>query len=152
MGAVVTLVKEKTDDMVSVKDAAMLLGAGYSTVNRWVYDGKIPACKVKGSKTHYIKIDDLNSFEQNGSIRKRGCKKKVRSSVEILETMSDTQQELLLEAYAATAKLLAITFDIDQIGMIKATLNNLINNDETLSSVLETAPEIIEALPKKGEN
>ena len=146
MGAIVTVKGKKTDDMLSIKEAAVMLGAGVSTVNNWVATGKIPACKVTGSKAHYILVDDLNDFEQNGSFRARNRKKtkKVKTPEDILNTMTKKQQELFLEAYASTARLLAMTFDIDQIGVIKATLSDILNNSETLSNLVNNAPEIME--------
>ena len=146
MGAVVTIKKAKTDDMLTLKEAAVMLGAGYSTVSKWVALGKIPACKIKGSKAYYISLDDLNEFEKYGNLRTRQKVKpaKPKTSVDILETMSKTQQTLLLEAIAASSRLLAMTTNQDQIGLIKSCLDNVINNPAFLASIVNGAPEIME--------
>ena len=146
MGALVTIKPEKTEDMLTIKESAHILGAGASTVSRWVADGKLPACKVKGSKAYYILVDDLNDFEKYGNVRTRQKKhiKKERSSVEIINTMSEMQQGLLLEAVSSISKLLAITIDVDQIKTIKGVLNDTVNSDEFLSQIFKSAPELLE--------
>lgn len=148
MGAIVTVKKAKTDDMLTLKEAAVMLGAGYSTVSKWVALGKIPACKLKGSKAYYISLEDLNEFEKYGNLRTRQKRKvvddedKPKSSDDILKTLTEDQQKLLLEAIASTTKLLISTTDPDQLGMIKANLRSLIDGP-LLGAILEHAPEFV---------
>ena len=148
MGAIVTVKKAKTDDMLTLKEAAVMLGAGYSTVSKWVALGRIPACKVKGSKAYYISLEDLNEFEKYGNLRTRQKRKvvddedKPKSSDDILKTMTEDQQKLLLEAIASTTRLLVITTDPDQLGMIKANLRSLIDGP-LFEAVLAHAPEFV---------
>lgn len=147
MGARVTKSGTKTDDMLSLKEAAIILGVAPGTISKHVATGKLPAYKITGSKAYYIKTDDLNRYEQDGAIKPRKKRKveeddKPKSSVDILETMTEDQQKLLLESVAATTKLLVITTDPDQLGMIKTTLRSLIDGP-FLGAVLEHAPEFM---------
>lgn len=147
MGARVTKSGTKTDDMLSLKEAAIILGVAPGTISKHVATGKLPVYKITGSKAYYIKTDDLNRYEQDGIIKPRKKRKveeddKPKSSDAILETMTEDQQKLLLEAIASTTKLLVITTDPDQIGMIKANLRSLIDGP-LFEAVLAHAPEFV---------
>ncbi len=52
MGTLVNVIKEKTDDLFTIKEAAEILGASPSAVNLWVRDGRILCVKVEGEKKH----------------------------------------------------------------------------------------------------
>ena len=147
MGARVTKSGTKTDDMLSLKEAAIILGVAPGTISKHVATGKLPVYKITGSKAYYIKTDDLNRYEQDGVIKPRKKRKveeddKPKSSDAILETMTKDQQKLLLEAIASTTRLLVITTDPDQIGMIKANLRSLIDGP-LFEAVLAHAPEFV---------
>lgn len=147
MGAIITVASKKTNDMVSLKEAAQLLGAGYSSVYKWVMDGKIRAVKIKGALggAYYIELDELNDFEKHGNYRTRRRAKKLapKSLIDILETMSDEQQQALLAAVGSTAKILSMPLTGEQLGLVKGTLNNVING-KLLFDIQEKAPELME--------
>lgn len=143
MGALVTVYSEKTNEMVSIKEAAEILGSGYSSVYKWVEEGRIPSCKVKGDRSRYILIEELNNFEKYGNYRTRQRKKKPKSLIDILKTMSDEQQQALLAAVGSTAKILSMSLTGEQLGLAKGTLNNVING-KLLFDIQEKAPELME--------
>ena len=146
MGARVTKSGTKTDDMLSLREAAIILGVAPGTISKHVATGKLPVYKITGSKAYYIKTDDLNRYERDGIIKPRKKRKveedKPKSSDDILKTMTEDQQKLLLEAIASTTKLLVITTDPDQIGMIKANLRSLIDGP-LFGAILAHAPEFV---------
>ena len=147
MGAVVEICGKKTDDMLSVREAAVMLGAGVSTINKYVATGKIKACKIPGSKAHYIRLDELNDFEQNGSLktrsRKKTLEKKENRMIQILESMDNEQQKALLAAVGSVARLMMMHLNDDQLGMAKATLEATIDGSLTFD-ILVNAPELME--------